>query len=200
MSDWVIMASGPSLCAEDVKVVRGWHRNGGGTAVVINTTFRMAPWADILYACDGGWWRVYGAEAEEKHKGRKYCYSETGRKYGAQSVRLQVGHGGLSRIPGTINSGGNSGHQAIHLARDQGAKRIMLLGFDMAHTHGQAHWHGNHPPSLGNASNIKNWIPHMNKLAQDLAAEGVEVINCSRHTALECFKRMPIDDALSNCP
>ncbi len=36
----------------------------------------------------------------------------------------------------------------------------------------------------------------MAALAGDLEADGVEVINASRQTALECFRRKPIEETL----
>lgn len=190
------MASGPSLCAEDVKLVRQWRKEGGGKVAVVNTTFRMAPWADLLYACDGGWWRTYGSEVNEKFTGDlMFTYAQYGERFGAKRVK-SVGRKGLSRNTDTITTGGNSGHQCIHAVRNLGAKRIILLGFDMAHTYGQAHWHGNHPRGLGNAGQCGKWIELMRPLAAGLEAEGVEVINCSRHTALDCFKRAGLADTL----
>src|SRR4051794_36846444 len=67
--DWtggsvVIIASGPSLTVADCETVRNWRvGTPGSRVIVINTSFRMAPWADVLYACDAGWWQEYGAEA-----------------------------------------------------------------------------------------------------------------------------------------
>ena len=148
------MASGPSLCAEDAHKVRDWQRAGHGKVIVVNTTFRMAPWADVLYACDGGWWRVYGNEVVEKFAGKRYCYAEPGTRYGAKRVRGVCGVGGLNPSTEKVNTGGNSGHQAIHLARNMGATRIIMLGFDFAYTGGRSHWHGNHEGGLGNASGI----------------------------------------------
>lgn len=36
----------------------------------------------------------------------------------------------------------------------------------------------------------------MAALASDLEADGVEVINASRQTALECFQRRPLEEIL----
>ena len=155
----------------------------------------MAPWADVLYACDGGWWREYGPEVDEKFTGERYCFAEYGTRYGAKQVPT-TGRTGLSKEPGSITTGGNSGYQAIHLAYNFGAKKIILLGFDMAHTGGQTHWHGNHPGGLGNAGHCHVWINSMRPLAADLKAAGVEVLNCSRFTALDCFDRVPLEQAL----
>ena len=189
------MASGPSLCAEDAHKVRDWQRAGHGKVIVVNTTFRMAPWADVLYACDGGWWREYGPEVDQKFTGRRFCYAQYGTKHDATQVP-STGRTGLSKTPGSITTGGNSGHQAIHLAYNFGAKKIILLGFDMAYTGGQSHWHGNHPSGLGNATHLHAWVKLMRFIAADLKAAGVEVLNCSRVTALDCFDRSPLDDAL----
>ena len=196
MSNWVVMASGPSLCADDVKLVRKWRKEGRVKVCVVNTTFRMAPWADVLYACDGGWWREYGPEVDQKFTGDMYCYAQFGTRFGAKQVP-SAGQTGLTSRQGSITTGGNSGHQAIHLVRNFGATRIILLGFDMAHTGGQAHWHGNHPRGLGNAGSCAQWVKLMRPLAEGLKAEGVEVINCSRHTALDCFEKTELTEALA---
>jgi len=46
------LASGPSLTRADVALVRAQ----GLPTIVVNTTYQMAPWADVLYACDAKWW------------------------------------------------------------------------------------------------------------------------------------------------
>lgn len=94
----------------------------------------------------------------------------------------------------TVNYGGNSGYQAIGLAYQLGADRIALIGFDMRRTGGRSHWHGDHPAGLGNACGIERWAPRFAALARDLARVGVEVINCSIETALDCFPRADIRD------
>ena len=92
-----------------------------------------------------------------------------------------------------IREGGNSGYQAINLAFHFGAARIVLLGFDMQRTGGQMHWFGNHPGKLHVPSPYKDWVLRFNQLAADLRDAGVEVLNCSRETALECFERVPLE-------
>ena len=151
----------------------------------------------MLYATDASWWRQYGKEAAEKFQGTLYGYNSNGSQFGALKVVGDAGRGGLHPDPHRIYTQANSGGALIHFARNKGAKRIILLGYDFAFTGGKAHWHGNHEGNLGNAGSLKDWFPHMRKLASDLNAEGVEVINCSRHTALDCFERMSLEDALA---
>lgn len=103
---------------------------------------------------------------------------------------------GLCTEPHTINHGLNSGYQAINLAYHTGAKRIILLGYDMQHTGGKSHWHGDHPKSLSNAQGIHNWRHRFIALAGDLKRMGVQVYNCSTDTALKCFERADVRDVL----
>jgi len=89
-----------------------------------------------------------------------------------------------------IGGGGNSGFQAMNLAVKQGATRLLLLGFDFR----GAHWFGQHPAGLGNPSDstMQRWVACMETAAKQLSDRGVEVVNCSRDSALTCFPRRNI--------
>lgn len=89
---------------------------------------------------------------------------------------------------------GNSGAASMMLAYYAGARRIIMLGYDCQHTGGAKHWHGDHPPKLGNANRPEMWAKGFAKVAHDLA--GVEIINASRVTALDMFQRMTLEEAL----
>lgn len=104
--------------------------------------------------------------------------------------------GGLSKDPTTIHQGKNSGYQAMGLAYLFGAARMLLLGFDFSRDGSKTHWHGDHPKGLGNGGTYPSWVAAMNLLEKDLKAAGVEVINCSRRTAINCFPRRPIEECL----
>lgn len=93
-----------------------------------------------------------------------------------------------------IRTGGNSGYQALNLAVLLGASRIILLGYDMR----GSHWHGDHPKRLANPkeSDFAAWRARFATTLPDLARAGVEVLNCSRDTALECFARARLEDVI----
>ena len=196
--EWAILASGPSLTTDDVELVRRWRSaDGQRRVIVVNTTFRLAPWADILYACDLQWWDAYAAEVFGVFEGQPWSQTEIAcRRYNLAHIKGEPG-AGLSRQRGLIRQGGNSGYQAIGLAFDQGAERIVLLGFDMQNTDGRTHWHGDHPAGLRNTSPFTSWTGKFGQLAVDLEREGVRVINATRETALRCFERMPAEEALA---
>ncbi|HGN1626669.1 TPA: hypothetical protein ACKRMI_000040 [Pseudomonas aeruginosa] len=146
--------------------------------IVTNTTFRLCPWADVLYAMDAAWWQVHGDEAASAFGGDR-CAPLTFK--GVKKVRFQQFQ--------------NSGAGAASLAAFWGARRIILLGYDCQKTGGRAHWHGDHPAALGNAGSVGKWPAQFRQLAAHLA--GLEVINCSRETALEAFPRRPLEEVLS---
>jgi hypothetical protein len=87
---------------------------------------------------------------------------------------------------GTIgNGGGNSGFQALNLAVQLGARRILLAGFDF----GGKHWHEDHPAALRNPSQVQfdHWRGHFDGAADTLRQWGVAVANLSRLSTLQAF-------------
>lgn len=96
-----------------------------------------------------------------------------------------------------IGSGGNSGFQAVNLAARTGARRVVLLGYDMGHG-GRSHWHGEHGQGLSNPANsfLGRCAQILDRTATDLSFRKVEVVNASRSTRLQRFRRVSIEEAL----
>lgn len=141
-------------------------------------------------------WETYADEIFPTFRGECWSVSEQAqKKYGTYWIRHSR-DSGFNASPDTINGGGNSGYQAIHLAATFGAKKIVLLGFDMQRTGGKEHWHGKHKGRLPNGQGFAGWMKQMRPLAADLANMGIEVVNCSRETALRCFPRAALKDTL----
>lgn len=196
----VCIASGPSLTKADCETVAQAQRAGRCRVIVVNSTYPMAPWADVLYASDAQWWMHYTREVKlgkwQPFAGERWTVSR--QVSGRLGLNLVHGfHGtGLSTKPGMINLGGNSGHAGIGLAVLFGAVRIVLLGYDMQRTGGRSHHHGDHPHPLGNGNVFPSWIRRFAVLAKDAGDRGVEIVNATRQTALTCFPRVSIEDAL----
>lgn len=184
-SQVAILASGPSMSAELALRVKTWrdvdpvHRK----VIVINTTFRLALWADVLYACDYPWWKQYITEVRASFKGELWTQDDTAqRAYSIRYIQSRRGRG-LNADPGVINQGENSGYQAIGLAYQAGGKKILLFGFDM---HG-GHWHKPHPEHLNKAGTFNTWLTYFPELARDLTTEKIEVINYTPGSAIKNF-------------
>ena len=159
----VCLASGPSLTVEDVEYVRG-----KATVIAINDTVRLAPWADVLYSSDKHWWlrhykamRAFPGLKVRVHNGLdKPAGKPTADKH-CPGCRLRLGASGcwcagivtlnnagsrgLSLRPDAICHGDNSGTAAINLSVLLGAKRIVLLGYDMETYKGRRHFYDTEP-------------------------------------------------------
>lgn len=201
MKQAVILASGPSMTQEDADAVHEWRNADPETraVIVVNTTFRLAPWADILSTNDDDWLDHHLPEIRESFLGAIHCahpgYRDT---TGVEHVPFDKDATGLaSAKPGHIAWGMNSGASAISLAHFMGAQRIILLGFDQQWTGDMPRWHGRHPGNLQNQKpGFHRWAKWFVQAAIDADALGVEIINCSRATSLTCFRRMDLSEAL----
>ena len=187
----VIIASGPSLSAAEVARVKTARDAGQCRVCVINTTYRLAPWADFLYACDDNWWLDNAPE----FAGERWTQSPQAAQYGARRCPGTTGYV-ISDNPAYIYFGGNSGFQAINLAYLMGAARIVLLGFDMSATGGQLHWHPDHAGRCHNPpiSQLNRWREVVDNSAAPLVDRGVKIVNCTSKTALVEWPRATLDE------
>lgn len=98
---------------------------------------------------------------------------------------------------GVLGWGGNGGFHALNLAVQFGAKRIVLVGYDMRCDLG-LHWHGKHPTGLNNPTprNVERWRRVIDEAAPILAALGVTVINASPVSMLTAYPKMSLSEAL----
>lgn len=181
--DWVVIATGPSLTQEDVDAVQGL------SVIAVSDAYRLAPWADCLHSSDARWWLA-------NPKALQFRGHKTSLELVKGVTRFHPSTEILEDRPGYLATGRNSGYQAINLAVHYGAQRILLLGFDMKKTNGRTHFFGSHPPSLERAHPYAVWWQHFAKLAKVLELRGVEVINCTPGSALTCFRKARLSDAL----
>lgn len=62
------------------------------------------------------------------------------------------------------------------------------------------HWFGDHPKELKNDPPFGRFIAGMGQMAADLHAAGVQVINCSRISALPYWPKMTLAEAIGQIP
>jgi len=185
----VCIGGGPSLTPEDVLRVYGRR------VIAINDAYRLAPWADVLYAADKKW--IDWHDGVPMFMGPKYTVEsrEQTDRPDWHVLRL-TGPLGLERDANGLRSGHNGGYQAINLAVHLGASRIVLLGYDMApNPDGPSHWFGEHPDKR--PSPYPEMREAFDSLVDPLKAIGVEVVNCSRRTALTAFPMRTLDEVFA---
>jgi len=161
--------------------------------IAINDTAKLAPWADILYACDYSWW-MHHYEWALKHGGLKVTCDDSV-PFPQVLCLKQSGKSGFDPDPTCIRTGNNGGYQSLHIAIQAAAKRILLCGYDMQ----GGHWFGRHPPNLADDPDVhrREFIPEFEKLAPLLPELDVEVINCMPGSALRCFPFGNLEDELN---
>lgn len=186
----VCLGGGPSLTPEDVDACRGKV-----TAIAVNDAWRLAPWADALIASDAAWWHVH--KGVPTFAGLKFSVSPEAAKWPGVQILRNTGHEGLELDPTGLRTGRNTGAAAINLAVHFGATRVLLLGYDMeAKNEARSHWFGAHPLPLRGGSPYPLFRQMCQAMVAPLKAAGVEVVNCSRNTALTCFPRRPLAEVL----
>ena len=181
-----ILCSGESMTQEAANQVRAARL----PAIAINTTFRLAPWADILYGADAAWW--HQTPDARSFAGLRVSMEPVD---GVLQVG-RVGRVGFGDHPDGLYTLCNSGAQALQIAVKAGAARILLLGMDMT----GGHWHGPHAAPLRDTHEdmYPVWCDLLTQYAQALCARGgPEIVNCSPVSRLMCWPRMSLEDALA---
>jgi uncharacterized Rossmann fold enzyme len=206
--DWkgqaaAILGSGPSMGIDVAAKIRksGMRSiavNNQGISMVIKGMIQpaMAPWADILYAADRDWW-YHNQAAAACFKGKKVSISQHGQDFPILDDTVMIRHGGLNGFDDRrthIRTGGNSGYQAVHIAAHLGANPILLFGFDM---HGK-HWFGHHPWRGNHIPRYSVFIKSFETLEPECRKRGIEVINCTPKSDLQCFPIMGVDEGIEH--
>jgi hypothetical protein len=168
-----------------------------------------APWADWLYGCDGNRFWQWHPEALEfagtkvTLRGARYMTPEWWRQVkrladagvkvlrhsGRDYPQMDPRHIGISRDPAVVH-GDNSAFQLLSIVAHTGATTVLLLGVDQ---HGR-HWHGGYD-QIG-SPDYGSMCQRFATLAAPLAKAGVEVLNVSPGSALDCFPRARLEEVI----
>lgn len=199
--DWggqtaIVIGTGPS--AEDCPLDAA---EGRARAFAVKSAWRLAPWADAVYGLDRGWW--IATRGAEGFVGRKFSPSPiVANLYrDVRLVRLRPFAKILVGETGTVgcglrSGGGHSGFQALNLAVQFGAHRILLVGFDMTLANG-AHWSRYDETARPDVRRCAAWREALDDCADQFRELGVEVVNCAPRSALTAYPKVPLAEALT---
>lgn len=168
------VGSGPSLTKEDCQLAE----KHGASIVAVNNAWTMFDKCDVIYAGDKSWWdKNYDKQLIPAQ--RWTCDGRAHREYGLFIHKASGGY--------------NSGLRALQFSVDQGARKIILLGYDCQLTNGKTHFHGDHQ-GLSNPEyrRFKMWVNQFIRYSKEI--KKLDVINATRITALNCFKRQALED------
>lgn len=194
MPDWwqewsdehcIIVAAGKSATLEPLFAFKG-----AAKFIVVNNSWKLCPWADILYAADLNWWNTY----DPRHAFKGLRVSSSKRAKNTLFLPTERGRRGIDFTPQpVIGWANNSGFHALNLAVKFGCRKIHLVGFDMC----GEHWHRDHAEPCSNPSNdlMVKWTEQFELAAVQLRNRGIAVTNCSPISRIEGFPRKDLLDA-----
>lgn len=186
-----LLAGGPSLIGFDVERLRGRR------VVAINSSAALCPWADVLYFQDHSWFLAHRREVEAWAGICVTASRHTKVEIPDKVRRISlINRPGFSKRERDLRFGRSSGHTAIVLAIAMGARRIVLLGYDMRLVDGRSHFHDDH-----REESLKlyrdDFLIYFKGWDRDAMALGVDVVNCTPGSALTEFRTAELDDILS---
>jgi len=175
----------------------------------INVSYLIGNWIDVVFFGDGGFFLSHQKELAN-FKGIKMSCASFANKYKwVRYIERDPKRYGISQNPSMVCWNGNSGAAAISIAANMGAKRIILLGFDMRldNTNKQ-HWHD----LYGRLNKIREktkkrpvimpfdrHLRGFSQIAKDADHRGITIINASPDSAITQFKKVTVKELINEC-
>jgi len=197
--------SSPSVYSPYMSALHDKHVIG------INISFMIGDWIDMVFFGDTKFYKMYKEKLAAFPGLKVSCHVDLKNnpwvKYLAKNGKKSLG---ISPDPSSIGWNSNSGAAAISVAANAGAKRILLLGFDMCKDAGnRKHWHNEYTvfgrqqiPVRGHRTARVAPLPFERHLkgfptiARDAKARGIEIINVCPTSAITVFPKCDLKDVL----
>lgn len=203
-----ILGGGPSLADVDLSVIYdkrviGVNNAYGDPKVIISKNAHMSPyeprkWVDICWFGDLKWFRWHRRYLRE-FTGLVMHFNENTNIYKIDWIkgirRSRTKPMGLDSSPAHICWNRNSGASAINLAYHLGAKRVVLLGFDMRLVDDKKNYHNDHVGEKG-VDPFKRFLQTFKYIAMDADKLDLEIINATPDSAIKEFPITKLEDTL----
>lgn len=180
-----IVGGGPSAARHDLTAL-------DGIVVAVNDSARHLPNADVLFTASPPWVRnrrdvilgFRGLVVVRSEYGGNLC-----RRYGLPTSVLALYLRDDCTTPKKRRQH-NSGHEALCWVAEMGARRIVLIGFDMDPSD-PTNWHDGYEwmpdKSEDPLCDYRAWADGFTRTAAELEARGVEVLNANPDSHVRCF-------------
>jgi len=172
----------------------------------VNMSYRIGDWIDIVMFGDSDFFL----------KEQEYLYKFPGLRVTCNPLqrdepfvkyleRDTTHYQGITTTPGRVSWNGNTGAAAINLAVHLGAKRIILVGFDMKVEDNMKHWHDLYKVGPVNTerrrmktmSTFDRHLSFFPSIAADAKRLGITIINANPDSAISCFPKMTVKEILN---
>ena len=173
----------------------------------INSAYLIGDWIDMIFFGDKGWW-LSNRERLAKFLGLKVsCHPKIGEgQFATEQIKFILkdrSHTkGLSPNSNMVSWNLNSGAAALSVAANTGAKRIILLGFDMRlGANNKQHWHALYGSAKRTNINPRK-LPFNRHLrgfpaiAEDAKQRDIEILNACPESKIDCFRKVTVKEVL----
>ena len=171
-----IIGGGPSAGKHDLTKLRG-------VVVAVNDSGRMLPDADVMFTADLHWVQRRLPLINSFLGDVVVAMPLHVNRYLAQCRAVPPR---CHRVPRRFDH--NSGEECLYWVADMGARRVVLVGFDLARP---SHWHGGydwvHRPAMSPEVQYPKWVKDFANAAREMKARGVEVLNANPQSAIQSF-------------
>jgi len=172
----------------------------------INVAYLIGNWIDMVFFGDKGFYLKHRQELA-KFPGLKItCLSSLDSVSWIKYTPRDTKHTrGISENPKMVSWNNNSGAAAISVAAHAGAKRIILLGFDMKLDGEKQHWHdlygkyadrNTRNPKKPRHLPFERHLRGFSAIAQDAKRMGIEILNASPDSAIKEFPKFTVKELL----
>lgn len=193
--------SPPTVYSPYMKAIHDKHVIG------VNIAFMIGDWIDIVFFGDSGFFLRYQEQLANYPGLRVTC---TGQKSADVSWVKCLGKDtehvrGISKVPSKVSWNKNSGAAAISIAAHTGAKRIILLGFDMDLSESKyQHWHDVYQRGrrVSNSdlrkvtTDFGRHLKGFEQIAFDAKLLGIEILNASPTSKIKTFRKVTVTELL----
>lgn len=188
-----IIGGGPSLARMDLTPIHSKRVIG------VNQAFRLGPWVNVLYFGDCNFYDLNRKNGIKDFGGLMISSCQRIPKDGWPGVHRvkrskQKPYGIDTERRNSIAWNNNSGASAINIAYWLGAKRVVLLGFDMHKEEGNHHWHSYYKDRGPNHNPYPRHLIGWPQIAKDAQSVGLEIINATPDSAITDFPYMPLEE------
>lgn len=192
--------SSPNIYSPYMQALHSKHVIG------INVSFMIGDWLDMVFFGDSGFFDRYQSGLASFRGIKVTCNSTVGKtvnwvKYTPCDHSRKRG---ISKFTNMVSWNGNSGAAAISIAAHTGAKRIILLGFDMnLSSDKMQHWHDVYQRGKVETEKRLRNLPfdkHLRgfeDIAKDAKKRGIEIINASPDSAITQFPKYTVKELLN---
>lgn len=165
-----IVGGGPSVTQDIVDAVHC------GPIICANNSFMLVRKPVLVVALDRRWYLWHGQALQAAgHTAVTALRTGTNIQYRGAFYSMKKDREATYPTDSATLTGKNSGHAAIALAINLGARQIFLVGFDMGFIHGRTHYHEGHPVPSSEANYKTRFRPALEKLCVMSQAKGIHI-------------------------